>query len=276
MLGVVQGLTEFLPVSSSGHLAIAEALLGIHGPGVTLEVAFHMGTLLAVFVYFRREIGSLIRSFFLWCGSVLGRKPEMSDDEHDAWRLDLRIVAGIILGSIPTGIMGVTGKDFFESFFDRVDFVGGFLLVTATFLVAGEFLSRRYAGKGRATSVAPSWWQSLIIGVFQGMAITPGISRSGSTVSAAMGMGIEPVSAARFSFLLGIPAMLGAAVLSFSSVESIPSGHIAGYLAGTVVAALIGYVAIATFISALRRGKLLWFALYCFLMGSAVIIITIA
>ncbi len=89
-------------------------------------------------------------------------------------------------------------------------------------------------------------------------------------------MGIEPVSAARFSFLLGIPAMLGAAVLSLSSVKSIPSAHTAGYLAGTIVAALVGYVAIATFIGALRRGKILWFALYCFLMGFAVIIITVA
>jgi len=271
LLGLVQGLTKILPVSSYGHLAIAEHYLKVNAPGVLLEVALHMGTLAAVFIYFRREIISLVKSFFLWGGSVIGRDPGLDGAAHAAWRLDLVIILGIILGSIPTGIMGVAAKDWIEGLFDRIDIVGVLLLVTAALLAIGELANRKRMASGAEGAQAPSWRQSIVIGFFQGAAIAPGISRSGSTVSAGLLMGIEPVAAARFSFLLGIPAMLGAAVLSLPDIDSVPAGQWAGYIAGAAAAAAVGYAAIAILIGALRRGKLFWFALYCFILGSVII-----
>ena len=131
LLGVLQGLTEFLPISSSGHLAIAGRYLGVSAPGVSLEVALHLGTLVAVFLYFRRDIASLVRSFFIWCGSVVGRDHGLSGYDQAAWQRDMLIISGIILGSVPTGLIGVFGKGWFEGLFERIDMVGIFLLVTA-------------------------------------------------------------------------------------------------------------------------------------------------
>ena len=275
LLGIIQGLTEFLPVSSSGHLVIAEHLLGVNEPGVVMEVSLHLGTLVAVFIYFRREILSLIKSFFLWLGSLLGHGPNFSEDEYTKWRRDLAVVLGIILGSIPTGIIGVLGKKRFEELFDRVDAVGAFLIVTAILLTLGDWAARRAAKSGIEGEFAPSWWKSILIGIFQGVAIAPGISRSGATVSGGLILGLEPVSAARFSFLLGIPAILGAAVLSVKDIESVPSSELAGYVGGALVAVAAGCLGIAVLIGTLRRGKLNWFALYCFIAGIVTLLLSL-
>jgi len=275
LLGLVQGLTEFLPVSSSGHLVIAEHLLGIKEPGVVMEVSLHLGTLIAVFIYFRREIFSLIRSLLIWLGSLMGRRPNFNEIEYTKWRRDLAVVLGIILGSIPTGIIGVLGKKRFEELFDRVDAVGAFLIVTAALLTLGDWAAQKAAKSGIEGDTAPSWWKSVLIGVFQGVAIAPGISRSGATVSGGLILGLEPVSAARFSFLLGIPAILGAAVLSAKDIEYVPASELAGYVGGALVALAAGCLGIAVLIGTLRRGKLRWFALYCFIVGFVTLLLSL-
>jgi len=272
LLGVIQGLTEFLPVSSSGHLAIAEHYMGIETTGVTLEVALHFGTLVAVFIYFRRDILSLFRSFFSWVVSLASLEtPISSDEEYGRRRRDMAVILGIVLGSIPTGIIGIAGKGWFEGLFDEMSAVGGFLLVTAVLLASAEWFKRRREASGIEGEAIPTWYKSIVIGVFQGVAVAPGVSRSGATVSGAMMTGMEPVAAARFSFLLGIPAILGAVIITLPDAAAIRASEWPGYIMGFVAAAAVGYMAIGAFIGALRRGRLGWFALYCFILGSLVV-----
>ncbi len=272
LLGIIQGLTEFLPVSSSGHLAIAQYYMGVEKPGVTLEVTLHLGTLVAVFIYFRRDIISLFRSFFSWIASIVAKETAGISGEEDARRRrDLAVILGIVLGSIPTGIIGIAGKDWFEGLFDNMSAVGMFLLVTAALLALAEWLKRRRNARGREAEEIPAPHKSLVIGIFQGAAIAPGISRSGATVSGAMMTGMAPVAAARFSFLLGVPAILGATLITLPEAAAISAWEWPCYVAGFIAAAAVGYMAIAAFIGALRRGGLGWFALYCFVLGCAVI-----
>lgn len=272
ILGVVQGLTEFLPVSSSGHLAIGEYFLDFHAPGVTFEVALHIGTLMAVFVFFRKEILSLIQSFLIWGKSLAGKKTILDDAGNDRLRRDLALIAAIIVGSIPTGLMGVLFKDWFESFFGGIQFIAAFLIVTAILLTAGDYISRRRDALGKKTSEVPSILSSLVIGFFQGVAIMPGISRSGATVSAALAMGLDRENAARFSFLLGIPAMLGAAVLTAKDAAAIPLPQLPGYAIGVTASAIVGYFAISTFIKIVKQGRIIWFAVYCAVIGTGLLI----
>lgn len=247
IMGVIQGLTEFLPVSSSGHLVIAEELLGLKTPGVTFEIWLHLGTLLAVLIYFRSWIFRLIRS--LWNG---GRG---ADDRITVWAL--------IVGTLPAVVVGFTLKSAIETAFSSPKFTAAMLVVTG-FILFSTLLARN-----RGLFVSPL--RSLIIGLAQAVAILPGISRSGSTISAAMLIGVEPAKAAEFSFLLSIPAIGGAFLLdALSAGESIlPAGDIGGYLIGTAVAFLSGLLAIHFLLKIVRRGSFYLFGVYCLVVGIA-------
>lgn len=251
ILGLVQGLTEFLPVSSSGHLVIAEGLFGIRSDDIIFEILVHFGTLLAVLIYFRKTIASIISAIV----SALMRK---SREENGA---GLRLAVFLIVGTIPAVIIGLAFKDLIVQAFDSPRWASAMLLVTALIL----FSTRWTFDKSKPNTALGS----LTIGFAQALAIMPGISRSGSTISMGMWLGMNKSEAAEFSFLLSVPAIAGAMVLelpsmlsSFSSPKLLPV-----YLAGTAMSAIIGYISIAYLMKIIKKGKFFYFGLYCLLVG---------
>jgi len=252
-------LTEFLPVSSSGHLALAQQLIpGFSQPGVLLDVSLHVGTLAAAAAYFRRELIEIASL----AGAVAGGR-ELSEPERAAQKL----VIGIVIATAPTGLIGLLLEDRVEWMFGSALWVGACLMITGTVLVAGELI-----GRGRQeTPGHPGRFVSLVIGVVQGIAVLPGISRSGSTISAARALGVGREEAARFSFLASLPAVAGAALLSAvkhaDAVRVFSADQALAYIIGPLVAAVVGYVAIEIVMRFMRRGTLMWFSLWCFAVG---------
>jgi len=259
LLGILQGLTEFLPISSSGHLVLGQALLGSPGhgdQGILFEVLLHLGTLLAVLIAYRHDVRDLALALFpaAWSGMDPLRR-----------RRNLRLLLFLVVASIPAGLVGFTLKDTLEGFFQNPETVAFLLLGTALILAVGDRLKQ---GQRTAEDAGPG--RSLSIGVAQAFAILPGISRSGSTLVAGIAMGLRPVEAARFSFLISIPAVSGAALLEakdlFTGVASItmPSSWlVAGFLSSTVV----GYISLQWLLIAVRRRSLSWFSAYCAVAG---------
>ena len=254
LLGTLQGATEFLPVSSSGHLALAQHLLGdFQQPGVLFDVLLHLGTMVAVILYFRRDLGGLISS--LW------RRDEVAGQQ--------RFMVGLLIaGSIPTAVIGLLFKDFFISLFDRPVIVCIMLLVTGGLLWLAERLRQSDQARTRMSLV-----DAIVVGTVQGCAIIPGISRSGSTIAVLLMRGVDGATAARFSFLLALPAVFGAALLSLKDLEAIPAGSALPYLAGTAAALATGLLCIHLLLGVIRRRRLHWFALYCWAVGGAGLIL---
>ena len=255
ILGIIQGLTEFLPVSSSGHLVIAEHLLpGWHQPGIVFEILLHLATLLAVIIFFRHDLVLLIKSLYT-SGSEAAKQR--------------RFILMLILATIPTGIIGLSGKKFFVSLFDRLDVVGGMLLITALLLWLAETKTPEKLTKKSTRAI-----DAIAIGITQGLAILPGISRSGSTIAVGMLLGIEPRAAARFSFLLSIPAISGAALLNIKEISAIPTSQIPICLGGAFAALITGLMALKFLLMIIEERRLKIFALYCSIVGSATILLT--
>ncbi len=261
VLGIVQGLTEFLPVSSSGHLVLLQHLFGLHEPELLFDICVHVGTLMAGLVVFYRDlagiIGALTRMPILW-QQAGGFLPLMSD--HKEFRLMLMIV----VGSLPTALIGIGFAKIAQELFGTIWLVGLALMVTGTFL----WFSRQRTERGRSLEeMRPV--DALIIGVVQGLAIIPGISRSGATISAALYFGLDRELAGRFSFLLAIPAILGALVLGLDSdafQTTLPVGTI---LLGSAAACVVGYLALVILLKMVKKGQLYRFAPYCWLVGLA-------
>lgn len=252
LLGLIQGLTEFLPVSSSGHLAIAQHFLpGFEQPGLLFDVLLHFATTMAVIIYFRTDIWKLL--------SCLFRKDSYAIDDRHTLRM-------IILASVPTAIIGLTGKDFFEGLFENLLVIGCMLLVTAALLIVAE-KSRK---DGRSLTQL-NGGDALIVGIVQGMAIVPGISRSGSTIATLLLRGIDGESAARFSFLMSLPAILGAMLLSVKDLQDVATSELPAYGLGALLAFASGLVAIRWLMNVVRRKRLAGFAVYCLLVGSSII-----
>lgn len=234
VLGVVQGLTEYLPVSSSGHLVIVQSLLqDFKQPGVLFDVALHVGTIFAVVLYFKKNI--------------LNFDPR-------TWGL-------LLVGTIPAGIAGILFKDFTESLFSIPRFVGFALLVTG---LINWMTDKEKTDK---SSKSITFIDALFIGVFQAIAIIPGISRSGSTIFAGVLRGIKREDAAAFSFLLSIPAIAGATFLQTVSHSDSNSISIANYFVGMVFAFITGYLSIGLLMKVLISRKFKLFAIYCFIVG---------
>lgn len=272
LLGIVQGLTEFLPVSSSGHLVAMEHFLGFDKPGVLFETLLHLGTLLALFAYFHVEIVSLAKTFLRWLSSG-GDGGHHSADISDNFNKDKKTIVAIAIGSVPTALIGILFKDWFEKLFSDVLFVGVALLITSAFLIIGETLSKGRKTQEKSISV----FDALIVGIAQGVAIAPGISRSGATVSVGLMRGISAENAVKFSFLLGIPAIIGATLLQsreISHLVSIGGQELVAYLGGAVSAMLTGYLSIGLFIRAAKALKLRWFGTYCAIAGLTVIVLS--
>ncbi|MDW7674928.1 MAG: undecaprenyl-diphosphatase UppP [Bacillota bacterium] len=245
LLGLIQGLTEFIPVSSSGHLVITQAFLGIREATLTFEVLVHFGTFLAVVVVFYKDIINIIK--------------------NPLQKLTLLIIAG----AIPTGLMGIFFKDFFTGLFESELVVGIMLLVTGGILWITQKLP-----KGMKTDREMKVTDALFIGVLQGLAITPGISRAGTTIFAGLLRGLDREYAARFSFLLALPVIFGATLLELKDLVGEPiTGDLGlAYLLGTLVAFISGYIAIKVLLKVLSDGKLYYFSYYCWLIGLTVIV----
>lgn len=253
ILGIIQGATEFLPISSSGHLVLVPAVFQLTEPNLSMIATVHEGTLLAVLIYFRRDIWQIIRA--VWDG-LRQRRPMGTADSRLGWY--------IAVGTLPAALAGLLLESFFEEVFGTPIAAAGFLLGTAVLLVSGERLL-----SGNKDTSQMSWLDALIIGFMQMLALFPGISRSGSTITAGLWRGLDRATAARYSFLLGIPAILGAGLLSLGDL--IEAGNLAGqlpiYLAGFAAAAVSGYACIHFLLSWLRSRSLYIFAAYCALFG---------
>jgi len=260
-LGVVQGLTEFLPVSSSGHLALAQQLIpGFEQPGILLDVLLHVGTLAAVVAYFWRDLMEMAFQFAKW---PAGTKPEPET---------VKLVLGVIIASVPTAAVGLFLEEEVEHLMMSREGVGAALILTAALLAGGAYLGARVARRPGNPLKVPSFF----IGVAQGMAVIPGISRSGATISTARAFGVDPEAAARFSFLAALPAVGGAALITVAknmeAIKGFGTEEVIAYILGPVVAAAVGYGAIAVVMRMLRRGSFKWFSVYCLVLGIAAVI----
>ncbi len=250
-LGLIQGLTEFLPVSSSGHLVIGERLLGLDPPGTLLEACLHVGTLVAVLWVFRVDIAELAKAFSRH-GTIERRKE----------------VGLLIAGTIPIVVAGLFFRSVADAVFSSLPVVGGGLLFTALALTAASRF--RVCACRRELQFI----DSLIVGIAQALALFPGVSRSGVTIAAGIGRKVEPARAARFSFLLSIPALLGATALSLWEIAAQGGwrGDWGGIAVGTAVSLVVGILGIHALLAIVRRSRLWIFAIYCACAGLGVLI----
>ena len=257
ILGIVQGATEFIPVSSSGHLVIVPWLLGWDKPSLLFDTMLHWGTLVAIFVVFWRDFLALIRA---WFGSIARRS--LADP-------NARLAWFIIVGTIPAVVAGLLFDDFLESMFLNPQAVGFFMLITAGLLAGSEQLAKRSQATRDLEHM--NWTDAIVIGVAQSFALLPGISRSGSTIAAGLGRGIRRDLAARYSFLLGTPAFFGAGLLQVAKAMGDDSaalaGNVAPMLAGFIAAAVVGVLAIRFLLRYLRNRTLYVFSVYCLVVG---------
>jgi undecaprenyl-diphosphatase len=260
ILGLIQGLTEFLPVSSSGHLAILHEVLEFETESnLFFDVILHLGTLIAVVYFYRNSIVNIIRGGIFGVKSIAAKK---GIKESFFTSADSKLFTLIFIGSIPTAIIGITFKDFFEGLAGNLVFVGFALIGTALFLTAFE-LKKKADKKIDSMTVA----DSLIIGIIQGVAIIPGISRSGSTISTAKLLGISKETAASYSFLLSLPAISGAFLLSMKDAAEAGFVYEHYILAGFVTAVISGYFALKLLIWMIKRSSMYYFAVYCMILA---------
>jgi undecaprenyl-diphosphatase len=260
LLGAIQGLTEFLPVSSSGHLVLFQKIFGIAEPAMFFDTLVHGGTLIAVFVVLWRDIWNILR------------------------RLIQPLTGYLILGTLPAVAVALAFDDAIEGAFQSGNFLGFAFLITAIFLALAEIISKKV--KTLKEKEEMTWFDALIIGIFQAIAIIPGVSRSGSTLSASLARGLDRDFAARFSFLLSIPAILGALVMQIKeladqtgSIQALPAGSAPAspgigalpLAAGTLTAAIVGFFAIRFMLKIVRERSLWGFAAYTGALGLLVL-----
>lgn len=246
LLGIIQGLTEFLPVSSSGHLVLFQKLFGITEPSLTFGIVVHLGTLIAVFIVLWKDIISLLMNPFQ------------------------KLTALIITATIPTAIIGILFNDFFENLFKTGSMLGVNFIITGLLLLFAE-----KCNSGTKDIKKTNGFDAVFIGLMQGIAIMPAVSRSGATISGALFRNINREFAARFSFLLSIPAILGAAVfdLKDSMQFGIQDGiGLAPLVIGALAAAISGYISIKYMFEIIKKGKLRYFSYYVFCLGGLIII----
>jgi undecaprenyl-diphosphatase len=243
VLGIIQGIAEFLPISSKGHLVIAEHLLGVHDNNLPLTIALHIGTLASILVVYRREVLPALKN--------------------------PRLVVAVIAATLPLVFVGLFVKDIVEPLYRSPLFAGFGLLLTA--LIVG--LMPRVA-HGAIPLQEVSWKQALIVGLFQCCAVLPGVSRSGTTIFGGLASGLQRQAAANFSFYIAVPAIAGAAVLHAKDLLESGGGGLAlgPTLAGVLTSFVVGVLALKLLLGLVSRGKLHWFSVYCALLGTAVIV----
>lgn len=281
VMGLVQGLAEFLPVSSSGHLAIFKYILGIDleaSGGLVFDVMLHFGTLLAIFVAFWKDIKKLIIEGFCILGAWFvnaGRfianlfKKEKKDYVPVVTSAYRKFVLLVIVSTIPTGIMGVLFKDLIEKASATLIVPGICLIGTAILLMIAD-----HAPEGHKRPNQISYQEAGLVGIAQGFATLPGISRSGTTIAACLRLGFDKNFAVKYSFIMSIPAVLGASILEFKDFgnEVFDRAVMANYIVGTAIAAVVGYICIKTMLVIVRGKKFKGFAYYCLVVGAVAII----
>lgn len=276
-LGFIQGVAEFLPISSSGHLAIFKNVLGFDtDTGLLFDVLLHLGTLAAVFVVFWKDIWALIKEGFAIIGqffkSLFGclcKKQKWQPVVTTPYR---RFVMMVIVSTIPTGIMGILLEGAINAASATLIVPGILLLINGVQLLISDRLP-----DGALTEADASYGKAVIVGVAQGLATFPGISRSGTTITACLACGFKREFAVKYSFIMSIPVILGALVLELLdlSPEMLSGSDIVNYLAGTLVSAVVGYVCIKTMLVIVRGKKFKYFAYYCFAMGAFAVLFSI-
>jgi undecaprenyl-diphosphatase len=261
ILGIVQGITEFLPISSSGHLVIFEHIFGLHSKGIAFEVFVHFGTLLSVLAIYYHDVWMIIKNFFIG----ITHKNITDTYKNDSY---FRLSIFLIIATIPSVLIGITIKSVIESIFHNLTIVGVNLVITGFVLFLTKFIKN---GEKSVSSV-----KALLIGCAQMFAILPGISRSGLTISVGIFNGIPKSEAARFSFLLSVPAIFGAALLELTNIiEQNNTGiNLLTLFIGLVVSFIVGFIAIRFLLNVIQKGKFSWFSPYCFFAGLIILIFT--
>jgi len=252
ILGIVQGLTEFLPISSSGHLVLAERILQMKSEKVAFEVFVHFGTFMSVVVIYKKDIWSMIRALF---GSF-------SSSERDLQSIEFRKLFGLLLlGTVPVVVVGSLFQSLIEKAFTSPLLVSMMLVATGIFLLLTRF--------SRQKTERIKWVDAILVGFSQAFALLPGISRSGFTIGTGLFLGIAPKKSADFSFLLALPAILGATFLKLFEFfkESPENNLIFSYILGAAFAFLSGYIAIRLLLNLVKKGKFQYFGYYCIIVG---------
>lgn len=245
--GIVQGITEFFPISSSGHLVLLHNIFGVKEETLAFDVFLHFGTILSVVAFFRKDIAQM-----------LGK--------------DKRLLKFVVIASIPTFVIGVLAKDFAEKLFSMPSMVGYSLIATGVFLLFSSIAAIYWKIVRRSRPLGAK--NSIIIGIAQGISVIPGISRSGSTIGTALIAGLNEAEALRFSFLLSIPAVLGANILKVRQIYgNLISGDTVAFLAGAIAAAVTGFLVIKALFGIMKRNLFFLFGIYCVLIGAAVVIL---
>lgn len=265
ILGLVQGLAEFLPISSSGHLALLQYFFGIEGESVLFfAVMLHLGTLVSVFIVYRKDIWELILELGRTIKDICtGNGPNINANPTR------RLGFMIIVATIPTGIIGILGGDMFSAWYNSVVVIGTALMITGCILFVAEKM-----GKNHNTVKTMKFRQAVFIGVMQGVAITPGISRSGATLFGSLVMGLDRAFAVKFVFLISIPSILGSVIMELPPAikEGIDASMAMPIIIGMAVAALSGYFAIKVMIKIVSSKKLTYFSYYTWIVGAFVVV----
>ncbi len=258
ILGIIQGLTEFLPVSSSGHLVIFQNLFGLKEPELFFDISVHVGTLAAIVIFFWKEIRAIIISLAHFSALALKKRVSFRNVYEDK---DAKLAILIVIGSIPTDIIGILFHKIADTLFSSVVLVGFMLIITGLLL-----WGTRWVKKDCKSINDFSVRDALIIGFVQGIAIIPGISRSGSTIAVGLFLGLNRETAARYSFLLSIPAILGASALSLNhlSANDVP---LKVTFFGAFTSCIVGYWALKLLIKIVKHGRMQIFAPYCWAIG---------
>lgn len=267
IIGIVQGLTEFLPVSSSAHLIFIQNILGVES-SLAFDTFLHLGSLLAVLIFFRADIYKMVRAWLLSVGDLLQHRFK-EGFYADPYK---RLAWYVILATIPVGLAGVFFESQVDALFAGALYVPGFFLfVTGTIL----YLSQRMAS-GQIDMSHMGWFQSLFMGLGQACAIMPGLSRSGTTIAAGLVMGLDKEFAAKFSFILSIPAIFGAFILQLKDIGLSMSGDGAAIILGFIAAFVSGYMAIKWLLDLIQNKSLDIFSYYCWIVGIVVFMGSIA
>jgi len=242
ILGIVQGITEWLPVSSSGHLVLAQQLFGL-GESVAFDALLHIATVLVIIIVFWKDILAILKSLFAW-----------------RWDDNTKLLIFIIIATIPTALIGYFFQDWLKALFNNMLLLGVFFIINALILFLTRFAKPNYKSL--------KWWQSFIIGIAQGASIIPSISRSGATVSTGIFFGLDRKTLIKFSFLMAVPAIIGAFILEFKGLSLENPLALA---IGSLSALIVGYFALKFVIKTIEQGRWHYFAYYCLILGIAIL-----